>query len=156
MSGPARTLTEIQVADILKMHERKCSIAEIADAYGVNHMTIRRAIEPGYNGVSIPTDRFPELRKMYDDGETLVAMAARFNTSQTTVRKAILKLGLDPIRKRDDEMRGDRPKVRNGHLVGNRDNWKARISDAPDTDMGRLIHEGPSPERRALMAEGRI
>lgn len=30
------------------------------------------------------------------------------------------------------------------------------VSDVPDHPMARLIQEGPTPERRRLMAEGRI
>lgn len=99
-------LTEAQVADIVKMRSRECSIKEIADAYGVNHVTIRRALRPGYL-----TKPGPEHKKYV----------------------------FRPFAKEPSEKR--QPKF--------------RVTDYLDHPMERLIHEGPTPEQRALMQEVR-
>ncbi len=145
MTTPKPSLTEAQVADIVEMRAAKVPVQDIADVYGVCHMTIRRALEPGYNGVSIPVERLPELRKMYDAGDKLVAMSNHFGTSQTTVRKALTKLGLPPIRKRDAEMRGTVSIPSSGKLVGRRDEWKVRITDRPATLTAGLMGD-PTPQ----------
>jgi transposase len=46
MASPKPKLTPAQVEDIKKMRAAKMSVAEIANAYGVSHMTIRRELEP--------------------------------------------------------------------------------------------------------------
>ena len=95
----------------------------------------------------IPDEKYHELQKMHEAGAQLTEMVKHFSVSSTTVRRALARLELPQVRMRDyasDPAKGQRaPRM---------DGWKFRISDAIDTDMGRLIHEGPSPERRAMMA----
>ena len=99
----------------------------------------------------IPDEKYPELQKMHEAGAQLTEMGNHFLVSSATVRRALARLELPQVR-----MRNHASRPAKGQTTPRMDGWKFRISDAIDTDMGRLIHEGPSPERRAMMAGGRI
>lgn len=90
---------------------------------------------------------------MYDAKATLPAMARHFGTSISSVRRAIKRVGLPGIRARD---RGPIVSKGTGQPMLRQEDWRVRVQDEPDTLLNRLIHEGPSPERRRLMEEGRI
>lgn len=107
-----------------------------------------------------PTPKLTEAQvadicKMDKSGATQGEIAHAYGVSRATIRKA-----LKPEVYFAEKTGKPRPKpigvISAGNVSSRHEGWKARISDMINSDMGRLIHEGPSPQRRALMEEGRI
>lgn len=99
-----------------------------------------------------PTQR-ADILKRYGRGETVREIADIYGVSQMSIRRAI-----DP-EKYGTKKPGAKDRIAIDHYVLDARNDRrpiARIIDEPDTLLNRLIHEGPSPERRRLMEEGRI
>jgi len=111
----------------------------------------------GSRGVSEPiitADQMADLTRMRQEGMTLDQMGVKLGVSTSSVRRAFTRYGAStaPLTRNRVTSSGGS----GGQHQPRREDWKARISDMIDSDMGRLIHEGPSPERRALMEAGRI
>lgn len=100
---------------------------------------------------SITADQMAGLIKMRNDGMTLEQMGKALGCSQSSISRAFTRYGAST-----------KPLTRNrvtssaGQLLPKPQGWKARVSDYIDHPLSRLIHEGPTPEQRALMQEGRI
>lgn len=94
-------------------------------------------------------------QRLHAGGRSIAGLAREFEVSHMTMRRAI-----DPDRyqvPKKPEPEGKRYKFREYSMdIRDRRDPQVRVSDEPDHPMARLINEGPSPQRRQLMAEGRI
>jgi len=101
---------------------------------------------------SITTEQMPELIRMRHEGKTVEQMANIMCVGTSSIRRAFIRHDkpLSSFKKYD----GPAPSV--GSITPRPQGWKARVSDVYDHPMARLIHEGPTPERRRVMQEGRI
>lgn len=92
-------------------------------------------------------------RRLHAGGRSIPGLAREFGVGQMTMRRAI-----DP----DRYELAKKPKVKARNIQdwaihkNSRRDPVFRVSDYLDHPMERLIHEGPTPERRRMMEEGRV
>ena len=100
---------------------------------------------------TIKPEQMPELIRMRSEGKTVEQMANAMCASPSSVRRAFIRheKPLSSFKAFD----GPAPSV--GSISPRPEGWRVRVTDTPDHPLARLIHEGPTPEQRALMQEVR-
>ena len=150
-----RAMTPEQVAEAKQLYAKGISPARISEIVGVNHMAIRRAVDPRYKTEFSRVERhdYPRMREMYEARASLMDMANEFKVSTDAIRRALSNCNLPSVTSRDNADKGIAPPARTpSRLV---EAYRFRINDYPDTLTAALCGD-PTPMRRQLMAEGRI